>query len=152
MRSGYLNSKFHPDPVRTGIQKVEFKVSYCTQISPSWWLEFKSGVKVKFKWSFEVEFRTTSCHLVVSSTSVFWDVSFIAITSKNKLFSSKLAIMSENFSNLLDKLWILMLMAIGFLDDEKFDIMDCSSLYLHSIESWSRKFGLLLMWKQIWVR
>ena len=62
---------FHPDSVRTGIQIVEFSSSVCTQISPGWWLEFKSGVKVEFKWSFEVEFRTTSWHLVVTSTSVF---------------------------------------------------------------------------------
>ena len=40
----------------TRIQKVDFKWSLCTQISPSWLLELKSGVKVKFKWSFDVEF------------------------------------------------------------------------------------------------
>ena len=37
------------------------KSSLCTQVSHSWWLEFKSKVKVEFKWSFEVEFILTSC-------------------------------------------------------------------------------------------
>ena len=61
----FWNPSFHPDLLKTGIQKVEFKSSLFTQISPSWWLEFKSGVKVEFKNSFEMEFRTTSYHLVV---------------------------------------------------------------------------------------
>ena len=75
---------FHPDLVKTGIQKVEFKSKLWTQISPSWWLEkywiqkvdlksslftqispswqvdFKSGVSVELKWSLKVDIWTPS--------------------------------------------------------------------------------------------
>ena len=47
--------RFQPvgDLVKTGIQKVKFKLSLCTQLVT---MEFKSGVKVKINWSFENEF------------------------------------------------------------------------------------------------
>ena len=54
----FWNPSFQPDLVKTGIQKVEFKLSFFTQISPNWWLEFKSGVKVKLKWSFKNQVLT----------------------------------------------------------------------------------------------
>ena len=55
-----FSPRFYPvcDLVKTGIKKIEFKL--CNQISPSWWLDFKSGVKVKFKWSSKVEFWNPS--------------------------------------------------------------------------------------------
>ena len=60
---------FQSDSVKTGIQKVEFKWSLCTPISPSWWLgiywiqqfEFKSSYSPRFhpvdKWISKVEFK-----------------------------------------------------------------------------------------------
>ena len=59
--------RFQPvgDLVKPGIQKVEFKWSLCTQISPSWLLELKSGVHVKFQWSFEIQ--------VFTQTGKNWD-------------------------------------------------------------------------------
>ena len=55
-----FSPRFYPvcDLVKTGIKKIEFKL--CNQISPSWWMDFKSGVKVKFKWSSKVEFWNPS--------------------------------------------------------------------------------------------
>jgi len=64
--------RFQPvgDLVKTGIKKFKFKLSLCTQISPSWWLEFKSGVQVEFKWSFEVEFCNPSFHPDLVKTGI----------------------------------------------------------------------------------
>ena len=79
-----MNSQFSPWLVKTGIKKIEFKLSLFTQLSPSWWLEkywiqkvdlkwslftqispswqvdFKSGVSVELKWSLKVDIWTPS--------------------------------------------------------------------------------------------
>ena len=66
----FWNPSFIPDLVKTGIKKFEFKSSICTQISLSKWLEFKSGVKVKFKWSCEVEFWNPSFYPDLVKTGI----------------------------------------------------------------------------------
>ena len=66
----FWNLSFHLDLVKTGIKKVEFKTILCTQISPGWWLEFKSGVKVEINWSFENEFWNPSFHPDLVKTGI----------------------------------------------------------------------------------
>jgi len=62
--SSVFAPRFQPvsDLVKTGIKKSEFKSNLGTQISPSWWLEFKCEVKVKFKSIFEVDIWNPSFH------------------------------------------------------------------------------------------
>ena len=67
----FVQLRFHEYlDTETGNQKVEFRWSLCTQISPGWWLEFKSGVKVEINWSFENEFWNPSFHPDLVKTGI----------------------------------------------------------------------------------
>jgi len=114
--------RFQPvgDLVKTGIQKVEFKLSLCTQISPSWWpwsskVELKSSLsgvlkskfspwlgksgiqKVEFTSSFSPRFHP-ACDLVKTGINPVGDWS-----SKEELKSSWSGVLKSKFSPWLDK-------------------------------------------------